>query len=233
MKKAVLCFVVIFLLLVPAGLCYDSVDGAYEAMLTKLIRVSVREPDEEQLKLLDDSRLACLRFSQDHPDSVYADDSRFIYGLVEFLGALIVPPRDLDGAAGMVSFMEKTIDLYPEGEVEELTYSILRRELGQEAVGGVFYIPYSHIVEYMRGLMAFHTRDYNGAIEGFERLKKSGLSPLEDEGIALEIYVPLYISYIRSGRTRDARALEGEAAGLYPGSLLEETLKQIDARESN
>jgi hypothetical protein len=154
---------------------------------------------------------------------VYADDSRFVYSLIEFMGALMVPPRDIAGADQMISLMDRTVREYPDGGIEELTYSILRKELGDQAVGGSFYIPYNRIVEYMQSLKASQTRDYRNAIAGYARLKEE-LSPIDDESVAMEIYVPLYIAYARSGRSADARALIAEVDEAYPGSRLESML---------
>ena len=152
-------------------LCRRALRGApiatgqvYASALTRLLQVSSRDASVEQIQQLNDARQAFQRFADDHPRSIYADDSRFVYSLIEFMGALMVPPRDIDGADQMIALMDSMVRAYPDGRIEELTYSILRRELGDQAVGGSFYIPYNRIVEYMQALKASQTRDYSNAI---------------------------------------------------------------------
>jgi outer membrane protein assembly factor BamD (BamD/ComL family) len=203
----------------------DGESRIYSAALTRLIRISDREASVEQIQQLNDARQAFQRFADDYPQSIYADDSRFVYSLIEFMGALMVPPRDIEGADQMIALMDLTVHAYPDGRIEELTYSILRQELGDQAVGGSFYMPYTRIVEYMQALKASQTRDYRNAIAGYTNLKEE-LAPIDDAGIAQEIYVPLYIAYMRSGKSADAQALVDEVKQVYPGSQLEAVLEK-------
>ena len=212
------------------ALSADSDKKAYGTALTRLLQISCQQSNEEQVQRLNEARQAFWQFADDYPQSIYADDSRFVYSLVEFMGALMVPPRDIDDADGMIALMDQTIHAYPQGKIEELTYSILRQELGDQSVGGAFYIPYNRIVEYMQALKASQTRDYKNAVKRYSFLKEA-LGPITNESIAMEIYVPLYIAYIHCGKGPDAQALLDEVSGAYPGSGLESTLQSAAAAE--
>jgi outer membrane protein assembly factor BamD (BamD/ComL family) len=227
-------FLTALIFFLSASRAYCAVDDGqvYAKILTGLLRVSSQDASEEQVKLLNDSRQAFYRFADEHPRSIYADDSRFIYCLVEFIGALMVPPRDMDNANEMISLMDQTVQKYPGGRIEGLTYDILKKELGDQAVGGSFYMPYGRIVEYMQALMASQTRDYKSAAVRYSRLIDR-MRPFSDENVAMEIYVPLYIAYLRMGKDRDARALADEVSGAFPGSELLAVLEEINAAEKN
>jgi outer membrane protein assembly factor BamD (BamD/ComL family) len=201
----------------------DSDSQVYATALTRLIRISDREASVEQIQQLNDARHAFQRFADDYPQSIYADDSRFVYSLIEFMGALMVPPRDIEGADQMIALMDSMARAYPDGKIEELTYSILGQELGEQAIGGAFYIPYKRIVEYMQALKASQTRDYRNAIAGYTKLKEE-LAPIDNDRIAAEIYLPLYIAYMHSGKSANAQALVDEVKQAYPGSQLEAIL---------
>jgi hypothetical protein len=232
MKKIIL-FPVFLVFLSVACVCFAEDNGqAYAKMLTRLLKVSSQDTSAEQIRALNESRQEFFHFADEYPSSIYADDSRFVYILVEFIGALMVPPRDMDNAYEMLSLMDQMVQNYPGGKMEQLTYSILKKELGDQAVGGAFYMPYKRIVEYMQALMAGQTRDYKNAVARYSRLKEE-LKPIVDEAIAFEIYVPLYIAYMRLGKDHDAQALVDEVSGAYPGSELEFILGDISAAEKN
>ncbi|MFA6384897.1 MAG: hypothetical protein WCY10_05975 [Candidatus Omnitrophota bacterium] len=222
---------IIFLLCAPSAWSADDDSQVYEAALTQLLRAGGLEASEEQIQRLNEARQEFQKFADDRPGSVYADDSRFVYSLIEFMGALMVPPRDMADADRMISLMDSMARAYPDGKIEESTYSILRRELGDQAVGGAFYIPYSHIVEYMRALKAGQTRDYRNAIAGYVKLKDE-LALTGDENIAWEICVPLYIAYARSGKNDDAQALVDEVSQAYPGSQLESVMTAMNDKKN-
>jgi hypothetical protein len=224
--------VVFALSCVSAVLSADDDGQVYEAALTRLLQVSIQDSSPGQVQRLSSARQAFQRFADDHPRSIYADDARFVYSLVEFMGALMVPPRDIESADQMIYLMDRMVRDYPGGRIEESTYAILRRELGDQSVGGSFYIPYNRIVEYMQALKASQTRDYRNAIAGYSKLKEE-LAPIDDERVAMEIYVPLYIAYARSGRSANARALVAEVAEAYPGSRLESFFSVEPGAEKN
>jgi hypothetical protein len=232
MKNIVL-FLLTSVFLSVNWVCLAADDAqAYSKILTQLMKVSGQDTSEAQVKLLNESRKAFFSFADEYPNSIYADDSRFVYSLVEFMGALMVPPRDMDNAYEMLSLMDQMVQNYPGGKIEELTYSILKKELGDQAIGGSFYMPYERIVEYMQALIAGQTRDYKNVVAIYSRLKEE-LKPVTDEAIAVEIYVPLYIAYMRLGKAHDAQALAGEVSGAFPGSELESILGDINAAEKN
>ena len=210
----------------------DNDRQAYVTALTRLLHVSSREASEEQIQRLNEARKEFQRFADDYPQSIYADDSRFVYSLIEFIGALMVPPRDIEDADQMIDLMDQMVRAYPDGRIEELTYSILTKEFGDQSVGGSFYIPYNRIVEYMQALKASQTRDYRNAIAGYTKLKEE-LAPLEDESIAVEIYVSLYIAYAHTGNSGKAQALVDEVKQTYPGSQLEAILGSLKSDDKN
>jgi hypothetical protein len=231
-------------LILCAGLCFllpvvgssvlgeDGSSQVYSARLSALLKTGSSDPSEEQVRRLNESRQAFISFSEEYPRSQYADDSRFVFSYIEFMGALMVPPRDLDSAKQMIMMMDAAVGQYPNGRLEDLTYSVLRKELGDQAVGGAFFIPYSYIVEYMRAIMAAQTRDFKAAIELYGRLKDH-LTPITNEAVATEIYVPLYIALLRCGRSRDAGELFNEVIAAHPGSVLESIKAGVDADEKN
>jgi hypothetical protein len=232
MKKIIFFMLALFFLSACRAYCAVDDSQAYAKILTRLLNVSGQETSEEQIRLLNGSRQAFFNFAEQYPASIYADDSRFVYSLVEFMGALMVPPRDMDNAYEMISLMDQMVHAYPEGKMEGLTYSILKKELGDNAVGGSFYMPYKLIVEYMHALIASQTRDYKNVVSRYSRLKEE-LKPIADDAIALEIYVPLYVAYLRLGKARDAQSLADEVSNEYSGSELESVLSEINTAEKN
>ncbi|HQO37580.1 MAG TPA: hypothetical protein PLP56_00785 [Candidatus Omnitrophota bacterium] len=204
----------------------------YVERLGDLLRAGQMEQGERRVNAVQEARQAFMRFADDHPRSVYADDSRFVYSVIEFMGAALVPPRDMDTARQMIMMMDRTLERYPDGRLEPETYSILERELGQEGLAGVFYMPYGCVVEYMQALTCSATRDHRSAIERYNRLKRC-LAPIVDERVAAEVYIPLYHAYLSSERSADAQAVADEAARLFPGSELEKILGTVLKEKEN
>ena len=228
MRSLFLAALIFFLLPAQSALSDDSDSRAYASRLVAMIKAGGLDPGEEQLKTLVEARKAFMEFADEYPSSDFADDSIFVYSLIEFMGALLVPPRDLNAAKQMIAVMEGMAEKFPYGSLEPLTYSVLGREMGQGAVSGAFYIPYRFMPEYMEALLAFHTRDFKNAASRFLRLKES-LLPIRDEAVAAEIYAPLYMAYLSCSRSRDAQAVLDEVYEAYPDSNLASVIRSNDA----
>lgn len=196
----------------------------YAGRLTALLRAGQTELGESQVRLLNESEQAFAKFAQEYPNSIYADDSLFVYSLIEFMGASLVPPRDMDTARQMILMMDRMVAQYPGGRLEPLTYSVLERELGEDGLAGSFYMPYGCVVSYMRAVMCGAARDYKEAIQRYNELRLC-LQPIEDERIAAEVYIPLCRAYLKTERSASAQAIADEVSQLFPGSRLEAILR--------
>jgi len=79
----------------------------YARRLAALLKAGQMEQGEEKVRVLNETREKFERFAQEYPNSIYADDSLFIYCLIEFMGAVMVPPRDMDTGRQLIVNMEK------------------------------------------------------------------------------------------------------------------------------
>ncbi len=204
----------------------------FTARLTGLLRISGSAEGETQFKKMEKIRAQFTAFPGEFPDSVFADDAGFVSCLIEFMGAVLVPPRDLQGAREMIILMDNIVRTYPSGSLEPLTVEILEGEFGRESLNGSFMIPYRLIVDYMRAMYSGQTRDYKNAARLYGKLKDE-LSPITDERVAVGIYAPLYVAYRQTDFSAEARALEKEASELYPDSQLVSILAQLRQEGQN
>jgi len=228
--KRIICFMALAALLPAVARASDTDRDAYAGRLTALLRAGQMESGDRQARLLNESERAFVNFAQEYPDSIYADDSLFVYSLIEFMGAALVPPRDMDTARQMIVMMDRMAAQYPGGRLEPLTYSVLERELGQDGLSGSFYMPYGCVVSYMRAVLCGAERNYMEAIQRYNELRLC-LRPIEDERIAAEVYIPLFRAYLKTERSASAQAIADEVSQLFPGSRLQAILRSESGRE--
>jgi tetratricopeptide (TPR) repeat protein len=154
-------------------------------------------------------------FSDDYPNSRFADDARHVVSMIMFLGALGVNSKDK--AEKWIEKMQELVSRYPDGRIEDFTIAKFKFWFPYGYTHES--IPYSYIVTYMKGFSGVVFKDYDSVINNFEFLKdKLDYSKDKTGLIASEIYTYLVLNYAQLGRTEKAKRIAKEAIERFPNN---------------
>jgi outer membrane protein assembly factor BamD (BamD/ComL family) len=224
MKKIRLILAFLFLL-TPAFAQDVSPDHQeiFEEKFSQLLRLSMdQEATEEGIGLAADK---LLQFAKDYPESKFAKDAQYLYNLILFTGTTMA--GDKEKAYKFMREMERVVNLYPGGSLEELSLKKWVEILGDDS-SKILYIPFESIITYMRGLSGFQFKDYASAIENFSLLKDSLDFKRDNTGIlAEEVYLPLALSYQLTNNMAKFEEVAKEAVERFPDTHLGQSMQKV------
>lgn len=172
-----------------------------------------------------------VNFSNEYPNSRFADDATYIVWMMEFISATMVQNIDLSYLNEQIRRMEKFVKKYPDGKIEDLTSTTAHKVLGEQSFGIILGLPYQYLVEFMEANKAFVMRDCRATVELYSSLKVK----LEDviknnDSWAAEIYIPLWGCLRNQKKFAEEKQLYEEIFSQYPGTKLESRFREYQKK---
>jgi len=207
MKKISLMFVC--LLVIFSNICFaegDNDKAIFEDRLYKYL-TAPGVPDfsisEQQIIAANNLR----KFSEEYPDSEYADDS--LYLLIIFVTSF---NKD-------VIALEQLVNKYPNGKIEDFTLKFIEDKLGKLGPGpSELYMPYALALIFCKGEKSFMTeKNYSEAIKYFSEFISNADEKNPQIMKAVHFaYTCLVISYRNLDRKNEGEGIKNKAIALFP-----------------
>jgi tetratricopeptide (TPR) repeat protein len=217
-----------FFILIVCGTTFAKANDSsiYEDTLRKflisVVNVSQNPNQQSAIQNAKDNQDLLLDFPKKYPTSIYADDSYYLFAMIQFTGA--ATSNNSESVDRMISMIKQLVKLYPLGKLDDLSVKVVKEVMGEQSGGIMLCLPYSSVIDYMNGFAADAKGDFETSVKEYAKLKHdlSGIIQNRWE-LAYEIYVPLIVGYKKLGRREDLKSIAQEAARNYPNTKLGNT----------